>query len=402
MTPFPWQEPAIDTLAKVLGRHQSAVNASDAGVGKTPMACFAAKRLGARLGVVCPKSVIPAWIRTADAIGVKLAFCNNIEQLKTGKHPWLRQRSGHWELNIPDDVIPVFDEAHHFSGSHSANGLICATAPAPTLLVSATITDSPLKMRALNHQLGLVPWNAWLQWCLGMDCLLRPLRFVGNDSTMERARARIFPERGVRIRKQDLVGVFPENQVRIEMAPVKSAKKADAYLEGLAYGGMTEAMQAETDLLPSVFEWVEEDLDSGHSVIIFCSFRASLAKIQERFDCALIYGGQNDREEQRLLFQTGAKRVLAAMVQAGGAALDAHDEVGDAPRSTYILPVVRSDFAKQAIGRAHRANGKSLVRQALVFPDTRYGNRIRTLLEEKVVRLGVFNDGEISGETLWS
>jgi hypothetical protein len=137
-------------------------------------------------------------------------------------------------------------------------------------------------------------------------------------------------------------------------------------------------------------------------VIVFCSYRATLAALQERFDCASIYGGQTDREEQRLMFQAREKRVLAAMVQAGGAALDAHDTRGDSPRSTYILPVVRSDFVKQALGRAHRAGGKTPVRQALVFPDTPYGNRVRDLLELKVVRLGVFNDGEVTGEFLWS
>lgn len=371
------------------------MNASDAGIGKTPITLFAAKKLGARLGVFCPKSVMPAWRRTAAEIGVGLHWCMNIEQAKTGKHPFMRHdpKKG-WHLRVPSDVIPVFDEAHMFRGSHSENGLICATSPKPTILVSATITDSPLYMRALNHQLGLVPWSGWYNWCLGMDCEASPLRFCGDETTMERARARIFPERGVRIRKADLQGVFPDNFVRIEMAPVENDRVADTY--------MGQAAIAELQLLPALFEWIESDLESGHSVIVFPSFRETLAQIAERFDCALIYGGQEDREEQRLSFQSGRKKVLAAMVQAGGAALDAHDTVGDAPRSTYILPVIRSDFAKQAVGRGHRAGGKSPVRQAFVFPDTPFGNQVRTALEQKVIRLGMFNDGEIRGEFLWT
>lgn len=401
ITPYPWQVEPINHLSRILGGMRSACDASDPGTGKTVVAVLTAKRLGARLGVVCPKSVIPAWKRTAELAGVGLAYCHNIEALKTGKTPFLKQEGSEWRLRLPSDVIPVFDEAHQFSGSHSSNGLICATAPQPTLHISATLTDSPMKMRALLHNLGKVPWNSWYGFCLGAGCLPNPLRFEGPDSVMEPIRSWIFPARGVRVKVADLGDLFPENQVRVELLPVKNERAADAYLETLTHSN--DALEGETQLVPGLIERVRNDLEDGCSVIVFPSYRKTLALLQEEFgtEAASIYGMQPDREEQRLSFQRREKRVLLAMVQAGGVALDAHDTVGDAPRSTYLLPVFRSQFAIQALGRAPRAGAKSKVRQALVFPDSAYGRRVQDLLESKVVRLGIFNDGE-TGEFLWS
>jgi hypothetical protein len=392
MTPLPWQTEPIARIADIANRGRSAVDASDPGVGKTVVALLAAKKLGARLGVLCPKSVVPAWERTAAKIGVKLAYCCTVEKLKAGNTPHLRRTAEGFKLRLPSDVIPVFDEAHLFSGAHSENGLVAATAPSPCWFISATLTDSPLKMRALLHNLGLVSYGHWYSWCLSVGCEAKPLRFTGTDVNLLPIRKKIFPERGVRVRIEELGDLFPAEQLRVEMLPVKNEKLVDGY--GL------EHADAELQLVPALTELIESDLDAGFSVIVFTSYRKTQEALAKKFDAALIYGAQEDREEQRLSYQAGRKRVLLAMVQCGGAALDAHDTVGDRPRSTYILPVRQTAFAKQALGRARRVGGKSRVRQAFVFPDTDFGRRVQFHLESKAVVMSAFNDA-VLGEGLW-
>src|SRR6478752_2429602 len=149
MQPRSYQVPAIDQHAKILQRFGSSLDSGDTGVGKTYIAIFTAKKLGWPVAIIAPKSTLSTWKEVCELVGVRYIFIENIERIAArkqyvdAKHKW----------NLPERCLLIFDEVHRFSGDKSRNAKLLASAPKPLLMLSATVADSPLKLRAIGSQL---------------------------------------------------------------------------------------------------------------------------------------------------------------------------------------------------------------------------------------------------------
>lgn len=412
MSPLPWQPEAIEVLSKAVASGKSALDASDTGVGKTAHALFACKGLGARIGVVCPKVAVPAWQEMAEKVGVGVAFAKNIEALKTGKYGFLeRDGKKDWRWRVPDDVLLTFDETHRFAGHNTENGKILASAPRPCLMLSATVADSPIKMRAVGHQLNLTTWNDWLHWCGRNGVKVSPfgMEFEDVGGVMDRLHRQIFHTgRGVRIRKADLPG-FPEQQIQTVLVPVEDPEEInDAYVEELlelqreaSSGGewMLRARQiSERQKIPALLQMAEDLVDEGNSVVVFVNFRDTLeALAKECPDAGLIYGGQSETDRQGVMarFQRDELRKCFAMLQAGGISISLHDTRGVYPRVSLINPGWSAVEIVQAMGRIHRANGKTKAIQRFLFAEGTVEEEIRDRVQSKADRIETLNDGDL-------
>lgn len=87
----PHQVEPVQQLRTILASHQSAVDLSDTGVGKTFVAAAVAALLRIPTLVVCPKIVVSAWHRAAEHFGDTLSVIN-YEMLFTGRSDF-----GYWE-----------------------------------------------------------------------------------------------------------------------------------------------------------------------------------------------------------------------------------------------------------------------------------------------------------------
>ena len=165
----------LDNLKK--GKHT--LDSSEVGTGKTVVAAYLAKQLGMRVGVVCPKSVIPMWDREMIDMGVEPDFILNYEKLRTGKTAFLKKRGKkimNWCLDGATFVI--FDEVHKCKGAYTLNAqlLISLVLEAKKKrghlvhAISATASEDPTEMRSLGFMLGLHDLNkhpnSWVQWML--------------------------------------------------------------------------------------------------------------------------------------------------------------------------------------------------------------------------------------------
>ena len=162
MNLFEFQIPHVDSLSAALLKYGAALDASDLGTGKTPCALFVAKKLGLRFGVVCLKSGVANWRRTAAEIGVQPSFVINYERLRAGNTGLGKfvetAKKGEtvfvWKIDGP--FLIIWDEFHCCKATDSLNAkMALAAKPLFNLMLSATVASSPLEMRALGCLLGL-------------------------------------------------------------------------------------------------------------------------------------------------------------------------------------------------------------------------------------------------------
>jgi len=415
--PLSWQPEPIAAMEAAIRANRAFLDASDTGTGKTFVTVLAAKAAEVRLGVVCPKSVIPAWHEAAELAGVPVEFVRNIESLKAERpERYLRKFGKSWQWRVPAGVKLVFDEVHRHAGQTSDNAKILAAAP-PSIMLSATAANSPLQMRAIGSQLGLTTWGDWWGWCLKNGC--RPgdfggLKFVGGTPVLDRLHRQIFHTgRGIRVRVADLpAGVFPDNLVEVVGVPVDKQEALDeAYMRELALlkadaagilPELTRSRQMSEHLkLPAMIEMASDALAEGHSVALFVNFRDSLQRLCSHrwgFPIARIDGEQtsDERETERMRFQTDYARVIAVMIQAGGHALSLHDVRGEFPRLGLHSPGWSARELLQALGRLPRAGAKSNVIQRILFAAGTIEDRMRKRTMSKAHDITTLNDGDLS------
>ena len=201
----PHQKTSVEKLLDILQSHDSAADCSDPGVGKTFTACAVATVSQLPTLVVVPKISITSWHRAAEVFGEKFSVIN-YESLRTGNSPF-----GAWEhqeqlrkgprlkfvcevcqrkFDPDEDFEPcpfhargihcfdtkkiarrygkfifhpavkfvIWDECHRCGAMKSLNAemlIACKRQKIKHLLLSATIAQSPLQMRAIGYSLDL-------------------------------------------------------------------------------------------------------------------------------------------------------------------------------------------------------------------------------------------------------
>lgn len=195
----------MERLLDILRSADSAVDASETGVGKTFVGCAVATALQIPTLVVVPKISITSWHRSAEVFGEKFSVIG-YEKLRTGNTPYgswehqdqlngpakidffceicQRKFSGDenlepcpyhaWGIHCvdvrkrprrygkfifsPEVKFAIFDEAHRLGGLDSLNADMLFAAKNQKikhLLLSATLAQSPLGLNAIGYSLDL-------------------------------------------------------------------------------------------------------------------------------------------------------------------------------------------------------------------------------------------------------
>jgi len=436
----PYQRETATALTGILSRHKAALDASDTGTGKTYTAIGVAAATSRKPMVICPKSVVSAWRRVAESLGVPLLDVLTIEKLKTGKtqhlklsktiNPkWtkgskLRKFKKTFVWNMPRGSLIIWDEIHNASGYDSENGKVLALTKAYGLEVlglSATAAESPLKMKALGYLLGLHKYQDQFSWCLANGCYKNPwgaLEFVPSKvlggKHMLAIHKQIFPERGMRVRISELDD-FPENAIFADAYDMgdhtDEINKIYGELEGklqkpdpddpAVVALLRARQQTELFKVPVLVEMTEDLIEEGKKIVIFVNFRETLNqlvfKLREHRPMS-IYGGQGaaDRDQAIRRFQESQLRVIVCMIQAGGVGISLHDTTGEYPRVSLITPSYSAREMKQALGRIHRAGGKSKCIQRIIFAAGTVEEEACRSVRRKLHNVALLNDGDLT------
>jgi superfamily II DNA or RNA helicase len=432
MNLYEWQKPHAEKMLAQLRKDGIVVDASDTGTGKTYIALWAAREYGRPVFIVCPKAVIPKWKELSAEFGVSPVAIMNVERLKCSKYV-ANFGKGSYVWVLPPGTLIIVDEAHQFGGIKTANAAILyatRAAKLPVIALSATLANSPLRLRALGYLLGLFPrWFEFWGWALkhgaeevnivtwygGQRKQVKTIQFIPEHTVAREGVKKIHEEiftvgKGYRLRSGESPG-FPENRIVVErLAFDKTSEIRKAYSEvekrikasGSLVISQTLALRQQIELLrvPDLAKMIE-DIIEEYSVVVFLNFRESiqqlnhLIKFGEEYAC-IITGAQTEdiREAQRKLFQTNQSRVCLCTYGAGGLGLDLHDLCGR-PRISILNPTWSAVQMVQALGRIHRAGSLSPAVQKLIYAAGTVEEDVAKRVEASLNNLSLLQDGDI-------
>lgn len=462
---LPYQVAPAHELAAVMATRRVGVDMSDTGLGKTYIALAVAQALGMHVLVVCPKAVKPTWRRVAAHFGIEdKVFPETYDILRRGKTQWFTKQSvtrrgkicHSFEMTQPG-VLAIFDEAHNCAGRGTQNSellIACRRQGIRTLLLSATLAENPLQMRAIGYALGLFELCEYWDWARKHDVVITtnmgPQWYAGDErrgQLMAKIRAQVLPCKGIRLRKADLAHLFPTNIVTADTYEMPEATKIkavyaemekelsvvadkraqdianesnrreafdaehgeDAEKEGVAeYRTATPAIASarfrqEIELLkvPTFLQLAADAVAEGNRVAMFVNFDATIEAICARAsDFSIVRGGQSefDREANLLAFNSGVVSLIVLNAAAGGVGISLHDTQGGAPRVALISPLYSAKQLLQVLGRCPRAGGKTPVVQKIIYAAGTVEEEACKAVRAKLHCLQALNDGDLSGD----
>jgi len=434
---FEWQRPLADAAVRALGRDRVFVLGACTGSGKTPITCEVIKRLGCPALVVAPKVSLTQWEKTAEAMGVTtlIGVVNPEKIAKPGGCNFCThdRKNAPCQWHVPPGTLVVFDEIHRgASGADSVTTWAVASLKAyegsMLLALSATVADSPMKLRALGYWLGFHNFSkqGFRAWCCRHGCSTRTIGWGRNAKSVfafttnaQRAKAVMaairsdMGDRFLSVKPEDIPG-FPDevlDVMRLDLAARDAAALEKAYAEMPdSYRKASEEEMVQTLRLREQAEWCKAEAiaelavgyeSDGLSVFVLVNFTGARQRIEAYLKdrgvaYASIYGGQKDKERQEGIdaFQRNEIHVLVAMAAAASCALSAHDERHERPRVSLISPGYNASDVKQGLGRIRRVNGTKAV-QHFVMAANSVEERVARTLERKLANIDTLNDGDL-------
>lgn len=416
---FPYQKEAVNRHLKILDSVGASLDGTGCGGGKTVIASSVAARYGLRTGVIAPKSVLAKWTDTLSSFGIEPLFVLNPEKLRTGNTPWLKKVPGrgktpNFQWQVPDGTLFIFDEVHMFGAYNSQNGKMLEAAHGrPTLMLSATAAESPLRMKALGVQLRLFTSGYFWKWVREMGA--EESRWGGlewnpkrpsNKAAMNRLHESIFTNRGYRVSEETLREQLPELMTEDDplwLSPKDRAAIKELYDEMADPddpGGVKNLRQRQSIELvkvPYLIERAREIVESGGSVVLFLNFHESIDAAKKEFPEAEVIDGRvpaAKRLEIQKRFQENELRAVIVQIAAGGQSIDLHDLDGRFPRVALLCPQFSGTVEEQAVGRICRVGAKSRALAIRLYAGGTIEQGALSLTSEKRENVTILNRGE--------
>ena len=435
VSPYLWQTPMVDAAVRSLEKDKFFILATPTGSGKTVVSLAAAKRLGWPHLVVAPKVSLTQWHRVAEAMGASsnLISVINPERISSPRGCEFYTREGKWRL--PPGCLVTWDEPHRScSGpkSHSTLALAELKAYARGLMaMSATVADSPLKLRSLGWWNGSHMYNdqSFYRWCRKHGCRDVDLgwgrgaagrsafKFTTSKRDAVKHMADIRQEFGTRflsLKASDIPG-FPSETISIKYLDLS---KRDQDEINTAYEEMSERMksiaqsslselgrmreQIEFVMALPLAELAANHIEDGNSTVTFFSFTEPRLRYEAKLrelgvgDIASVFGGQKDEARQAGVdaFQRNEIHAASIMIKAGGACLSLHDLLHERPRVSFLTPTYESDLFKQALGRIRRCEGTHAT-QYIVIAAATLQEKVAASLERKLGNIASLNESDL-------
>ena len=438
---YSYQVSHVENLISSLNKHSIVLDASDTGTGKTYSTLAICKALRLRPFIICPKSVISSWSKTAnyfnlDILGVVnyelIKNCQYYPPAKKNQDPKERKKtqcpylvynndptnkllsSYKYIWKLPKNSLIVFDEAHRCKNykTGNANLLMCASLvdKQKIILLSATLADKPKFFKVFGFVFQLysrLNYSAYWLKMLSKRYRCPPMIALNRE---------IFPEYGNRMRISELGKLFPQNQIvakcydmdrtsdiedayrEIEEA-LEELKQAESHASGLAK--LTKARQkVELFKIPTFLEIAKDSLENNLSVAIFVNFTETLVSLAESLATGcLIYGDQTQEERDKNIesFNQNISPIIIANIKAGGVGISLHDVQGGHPRISIISPTWSAQDLIQVLGRIHRAGAKTPSLQRIIYCNGTIEEDICQKVNAKLENLSSLNDGDIGG-----
>ena len=420
-----------------------ACDQSETGTGKTYVAAWIAKNLNSPVVIVCPKVVIPSWTKVLSHFGIKAHCLINYEKLIRGNTEHLSFKDGKdnsasdYIINFPKNSLVILDEVHKCKSATSKNSDFLIKLKMDgykSLLLSATAATNPLEMKAFGFATTLHNLTSYRQFITdsgayvgrygGFQIDLQSQKTVEAMSNIHDKLFNLYKVSSRMTRKM-FDKIFPDNHVMAECFDMGSNTdkinrvylQMESELAALEessvnysqhhFAIMTKARRmAELLKVPTMVEMIEDWFDEGISPVVFVNFTDTVEAIikqlskNRKFDgkIARIVGGQTDKVRQADIegFQNDTKRIMIANLAAGNAGVSLHDLNGNFARGSIISPSYSAINLLQALGRIHRAEGKTKCIQKVMFAAGTIEEDACKRVQSKLNNLECLNDGDLT------
>ena len=420
-----------------------ACDQSETGTGKSYVAAWIAKNLNSPVVIVCPKIMIPAWTKVLSYFGIKAHCLINYEKLIRGNTEHLSFKDGKdngpsdYTINFPKNSLVILDEVHKCKSATSKNSDFLIKLKMDgykSLLLSATSATNPLEMKAFGFATTLHNLTSYRQFITdsgayvgrygGFQIDLQSQKTVEAMSNIHDKLFNLYKVSSRMTRKM-FDKIFPDNHIMAECFDMgtntdkinRVYQQMESELAALEessvnysqhhFAIMTKARRmAELLKVPTMVEMIEDWYDEGISPVVFVNFTDTVEAIEKqlaknrKFDgkIARIVGGQSDKVRQKdiELFQSDNKRIMIANLAAGNAGVSLHDLNGNFARGAIISPSYSAINLLQALGRIHRAEGKTKCIQKVMFAAGTIEEDACKRVQCKLNNLECLNDGDLT------
>jgi SNF2 family DNA or RNA helicase len=256
------------------------------------------------------------------------------------------------------------------------------------------------------------------QWAMKYGCVKNRwngVEFAGGHSHIE-AIAEQISHRCARMTAAELAEHFAEtqiiteplqfgdeiesiyNEMEKELADLEEKSKGDSTNKSAAalVAQLRARQRVELFKVPVIVDMVEDLLAEGKSVAVFVNFSATLDALKEKLptNSLKIDGRQTAQEREAAIeaFQGNTSRVVLANIAAGGVGISLHDTHGGHPRAAIISPDWNEKNILQAIGRVHRAGGKTPSLQRILFAAGTVEESVEKSVRKKISLLKTLNE----------
>ena len=421
---------------------------SETGCGKTFVACWVAKQLNCPVVVICPNPVKKVWRDTLALFNLDNVLIINYEKLVRGNTPYLEydlkkfHATPAWwlsegvKLNFRQDAFIILDEEHKGRGQFSLiNDLFVAlkNAKYKILGLSASAATSVADMKAIGYKANLHTGENFSSWCSDFGGRLNQygsIDWTGDQTKANEGMAKIHDNLfnvqriASRMKRDDFGDIFPENRVFADVFDIGvNAGKLQTVYDNMQYelamldkrsqnysqhvfAIMIKARRhAELLKTPTMVDWIEDMYDEGISPVVFTNFNDTVDALTARLGkkkkfkdkIGYLVGGQKDETRFRdiELFQCDKKRIFIANIAAGCAGISLHDINGNFPRHSLINPSWVAVNILQALGRIHRASGKTPCIQRFFYAANTIEEKIADRMKKRLDNLDMLNDNEL-------
>ncbi len=423
-----------ENIIRILINNNCCLDASDTGTGKTYTAIASCSHLKLIPIIICPKSVISTWKNVCRYFELKDFIVVNYELIKNGKmydkkqdkikSNFIKINDNNFIINIEKNkYVFIFDEVHRCSNLESENCKLMLSVKntgEKMLLLSATIADFPDKFKPFFYILNFISPSQVKEMNIDYKKYINIVtKWIERDSKpMVRIHLMLFPERGSRMRIDVLGDMFPQTQINAlpytmgknreqeiekeykklaqELKEIKDKKKKDK-INPLTITLRTQ-QKIEILKIPTFIELTNDFIHNKFSVVIFVNFTQTLRTLADFLKTdSVVYGEQSTEDRMRIIdnFQNNKTNIIILNIKAGGIGISLHDIHGGHPRVSLISPSWSSIDLIQALGRIHRAGGKTKTLQRIIYAANTVEERIADKLKIKLSNINSINNGDL-------
>lgn len=416
---------------------------SETGCGKTYSAAWVAKNLNVPVVVVCPKIVKKTWNEVLAKFGIKAHVVINYEKLMRGNTEHLSFRNKcdvnytFYEIKFPKDALVIVDEAHKCKGWKSKNSdflIACKAQGYKLLLLSATAATNPLEMKSFGYATllhTLDNFRSFLFDAGAFNCRYGGYQIdIASERTkraMQEMHSFLFDQLQCagRMTRKAFGSIFPDNRIIVDafdmgsntdkiqrVYDIMEAELAKLENDSSKYKEhhfaiMTKARRmSELLKVPTMVNMAEDWFDEGMSPVLFVNYTDTVDAILNKLNkmkkfegkIGVIVGGQSEKQRSQIEddFRSDKLRLMVVNLAAGNAGMSLHDLNGNHARASLISPSFSAIHLVQALGRIHRAEGKTPCLQTIMFAADTIEEHACYRCQAKINNIDMLNDGDLT------